>query len=290
MKKEKIYLLSIILLLILLLCFGGIVIYDKILNDKETKETKISSREKWELREYIQSILATDLLCNKKPIYSFNDINDANIKWLTEVAYISASKKESISFEEINEEAKLLFGDNFEGIDKTKVVSFGIPFQLEYYFVCGDYNKDKVNFESCYHPGHGGNGMFVNLIDNISKIGNQYIVTMYTHDNNFSYFEITGASLYYGIEEAAILETEDELCKTAIGQKIDSIKSLKCKGIYALNSSDKYDENSPLYYYGSQNDFENYVIGNDKDFDKMKLTIIKNNKDKFNIISSFKVN
>ena len=291
MKREKIYLLSIILLLILTLCFGGAIIYDKILSNKDTKEFKMSSREKWEIKQYVQSILATDAMCNQKPIYSFNDINDANIKWITEVAYVSASKRETISFEKINEEAKVLFGDNFKGIDEIRVVASGIPFQLEYYFICGDYNKDEINFENCFHPGHGGREVFVKLIDNIKRVDKQYIVTMYTHDNNFTYFDITQESLYYGIEEGTILETDDELCKKNIGKKIDSIESLKCKGIYAFNHSNKRDDGSSyLYYYGSQKDFKNYVIGNDKDFDKMKLTIIKNDKSKFNIISSEKVN
>lgn len=291
MKKEKNYLLSIILLFILLLCFGGVIIYGKVLSNKDTKEFKMSSREKWELKQYVQSILATDAMCNQKPIYSFNDINDANMKWLTEVTYVSASKRESISFEKINEEAKILFGDNFKGIDKTRVVSLDIPFQSEYYFVCGDYNNDEINFENCFHPGHGGSGLFINLIDNIERVDNQYIVTMYTHDNNFTYIEITQESLYYGIEKGTILETNNELCKKTIGKKIDSIESLKCKGIYAFNRSNKRDDgNLYLYYYGSQKDFKNYVIGNDKDFDKMKLTIIKNDKSKFNIISSEKVN
>lgn len=97
MKKEKFYLLSIILLLILTLCLGVVVVYDKILSNNEVKETKISSREKWELKQYVESILATDTLCNKKPIYSFNDINDATIKWLTEVAYRSVEKNKQLA-------------------------------------------------------------------------------------------------------------------------------------------------------------------------------------------------
>lgn len=292
-RSKNRYVMTLIFLSFLIVGLGIFIIYDKNLNNNKTKEIKISSREKWEVRQYVQSILAMDTLCNRKPIYSFNDINDANIKWLTEVAYIGLYKKwatgEKITFEEINSKSKLLFGDNFKGFDKSRVTANN--YNSEYYFGCSDNGENPVNLENCYHGGHGGDGVFVNFIDNIELIDNQYIVTMYTHDNSLIYFIVNQASMYYGIEEGTILETDSEVCKSAIGKEIDSIQSLKCKGLYAFNRYKENDIGGPtMYYYGTQKDFEHYVIGNDKDFDKMKLTIIRNEDGNLNIVSSEKVN
>lgn len=182
-----------------------------------------------------------------------------------------------------------MFGDNFKGLDENKVAASN--YKAEYYFGCGNYGENQVNLDNCYHGGHGDDGVLVNFIDNIEIIDNQYIVTMYTHDNSLIYFAVNYASLYYGIEEGTILETNDEVCQSAISKEIDSIQSLKCKGIYAFNRYERNDIGGPtMYYYGTQKDFEHYVVSNEKDFDKMKLTIIKNEKGNFNIISSEKMN
>lgn len=204
---------------ILVVIFIGMVIYRNVrLNDNQNNNVSIEEIQK--IEEKISNVYMWKEVTGEA-LPEFQDINSADDTWIWEVVKNNLENYE-VTYEEIKEEAKIIFGDNFnKEFPKEGNSSF------EYNGETNKYIATEVEFDQ-------EEDSF--LLDNISKVDNGYEVEIIEYLEDYS-----------ETDTVAVKTTNDE----EIGKVAASDSETKIQEI-VKNNKDRF--NKKKVYLEQEND------------------------------------
>lgn len=156
-----------IIIIILAIIFVGIVVYK---NTAVGSKDNVSVSEVEEIEQYISEIYMWKEVTNEAlPI--FEDVNNANDLWIWEVVKKNLEQYE-MSYEEINEKAKEILGENFtKEFPKEGTSSFEYDEEIDKYFATEVIMDEKED-------------LF--LLNNINKTTEGYVVEIIEYLEDYS--------------------------------------------------------------------------------------------------------
>lgn len=182
---------------VLLIIFISLLIYRK-----SEQKNIVTATEVENIQNYISEIYMWKEVTDQA-LPTFDDINNAPDRWIWEVVKKNIDNYDSITYNQIQDKVKEIFGDNY-----TKE----FPKEGNEAFI---YNEEQQNYEPTITQIDSDNDVFI--INQISKEKNEYVVEIIEYIEDYSEEEFdgeTGEEIEYNI-----------YIKNLSGEKIASVKN-----------------------------------------------------------------
>jgi len=286
-KTKKWMLIALIIAVTLVIALGVYVLINQLSRsqDEPQEEKPDEKPEKEEIlftdiEEFLEALWMYDIICVREAIPTFNNISEADPRWIGAVALDQIYKRENLdvaSIELINEYVKHIFGleDFFVLSEEVREERYGTAFYDFGYFLCYDEND-------CYHGGHGGDPIIpFRLVENITRQGDQYIVDMFVNMRDMSYWRYNSP--------ADQLSSDSPECRAKLGTRIPPVEGYSGEWPDTSCAGAQRIINGNWYYFGEGEDLKAHILENPAAFPRMRLTIDIREDNSLRIVSSVRI-